>query len=624
MPTPQSSLDLFKEVKRRGLQGSLSTEKKALYDEAERRGMLGDSPQDLDVPRSQIFWPTNQPQSVQGLVARGQRQQRRDNLNAMRPSAGENVMGMADAGVTFMTGAAGQTAGGLAGLGRLVYEAYKGNPDPLNAAISGNGLSLENTSQFMTLSPSTEAGEDVLDFSSVPFEKIAEIAEGAGNKVLEITGSPFLATATQVGIESLPISLQNIRSASQVAGRRTDVRAVEQEAKNVGIDLGADPVDRSNQIINAGDRQVSGQAEAGENIFPVAESATNLANAQQAQVNNLYELARTRGDNTAVRDEAVIRVFSNADDALKADGFPLDTMPRVQGRMNALNGIIDNAGGQVPLNELETWRKSVNREIRRLGDDAEQQKALTELAKTYDGVMDDLFLTDMIIGDEFSISKWRNAREASREYFARWDSDRVMQKLREEDVTPREVKQMILGMNSINAPGPAVRTVNKLKEIFGEDSPEMRAIRSEMAFDVVRPLFNDRPNFDAFIRNYDNLIKNNGRLARDVFGEDALNEIEQIRRITGSIRENTSSGLGIDPTATAVRMLFGNTLSKNNARIRTAIALIKQTGQRAFSGSERQQIISGVLGYDISKPLFSFTSNVAPLGVSQTATEENN
>lgn len=627
MATPQSNLERFQEIKRRGLQDQLPPNIRSRFDEAERRGLLGaNEPQPeppvetLGAPRNQISWPTNQPQSVQGLVARSQRDTRRENLAAMRPSTGENVLGLGEAAGTFGTGALSSTAAGIAGSLELLYRAARGEEGALQSAIQ----TIESISQGGTYQPRTEAGQDALEAASVPFEKLSEVSQGAGNRVLDATRSPTLATATQVGIESLPaIAPPFARSSVRANRRSTDVGRVESEAQNIGLNIDADPVQRTQQLVDSADRQASGQRSAGENIEVVRDSVIAQREQANQRVNDLYTVARQEGAGVSVRDNVVVDIFSRADDQLRDQGFPVEDMQKLQGRIKRLDEIINRSDGEVNLNDLETWRKTLNRS--RVANDPEQNRALGVLRDNYDQVMGDLFNSDMISGDPAAIQRWVDAREARKEFVRRFDSDRTIQNLSREDATAREVKNWILGANSVNALGPSVRTVTKIKDMFGADSPEMQAIRAEMAFDVVGPLFDKEPDFNAFIRNYDNMTKKNNRLAREVFGDETLNDIASIRRFAGSVRDNTSSGLGLDPTAIGVRMLFGNSLSKNQAKIRTAVALLKQAGKTVFSGSERQQIISGVLGYDISRPVFSFSANVAPAGVVQTGiSQEDN
>ena len=502
-------------------------------------------------------------------------------------------------------------------MARLAYEAgVNKDPEALQNAINTS----ESITQAGTIGPFTEAGKDTLGIVGQAIEPLTEISEGAGNKVLDATGSPALATLTQVGLEALPSAPGVATGSTRSAVRGRDVGRVEAGAERAGIDLGADPITRNSQIVESGNRLTRGQTETSTSIAPVAESLSTRSATEKAKVSELYTTARAEGIDASVREGVINDVLGNV--AERLESFPVDVMPNVGSRINALNVILNEArDGAIPINRLETWRQSLGRS--RVSNDPAQNEALRRITEAYDDAIGDVFITDMISGSPAAIDRWTDAIDASRDFFKRFDEDTIIAKLQEADITPKEVKSLIFGMNSVNARGSAVRTVGKIKDIFGEDSPEMGAIRAEMGFDIVKPLLGETPNFNQFIRNYDNMIQNNGRLARDVFGEEALADIENVRKITASVRDNTSSGLSLDPLPIAVRMIWGNRLARNAAQLKLLIGIGDASRKRAFTGSERNQIISGLLGYDVSKSVFNFRTTGVPASAVQTLSEES-
>lgn len=568
----------------------------------------------------------NQPQAAQGLQAREERAQ--ESLSPQRGSLpivaqiarryveGVNPATLPDAALPIVTGAPSQVVGGLAGLAKFAYEAgVNRNPEALQEAV--------NLSQGITgagtIGPFTESGEDVLGIVGETIEPFTKASEGAGNKVLDATGSPLAATLTQMGIEALPAVPGAAPGMARLASRRGDVRRVEAGAERAGVDLGADPLTRNQQIVESGNRISRGQTEAATSIAPVAESLTTRSAAEQAKVKELYITAREEGIDSSVREVVIRDVLGDV--ATRLESFPVDVMPNVGSRINALGVILNEAkDGAIPINRLETWRQSLGRSRVR-GDDA-QNEALRQITQSYDNAIGDVFVSDMVSGSPAAIDRWTEAIDASRDFFNRFDEDKIIAKLQEADITPKEVKNLIFGINSINARGSAVRTVGKIKEIFGEDSPEMASIRAEMGFDIVKPLLGESPDFNGFIRNYDNMIEGNGRLARSVFGEEVVDEIENLRNITASVRDNTSTGLSLDPIALSIRMMAGNRLARNAAKLKFLIGVAKSGSKRAFTGSERNQIISGLLGYDVSKSVFNFRTTGVPTSAVQTLSEE--
>jgi len=79
------------------------------------------------------------------------------------------------------------------------------------AAAPVPGLSAGDTvrtvGSALTYQPRGEMGQAATELVNYPFEKLAEGAHWAGDKTLDATGSPGLATAVDTGIQALPIIL---------------------------------------------------------------------------------------------------------------------------------------------------------------------------------------------------------------------------------------------------------------------------------------------------------------------------------------------------------------------------------------------------------------------------------
>ena len=92
-----------------------------------------------------------------------------------------------------VTGAGAGMAGGLAYLGGLAT----GDTDRAKRWQ-------EATQNALTYQPKSATGQAVSAAAEYPFRKLGEGAEAAGQKVAEVTGSPALGAATNVGINLLP------------------------------------------------------------------------------------------------------------------------------------------------------------------------------------------------------------------------------------------------------------------------------------------------------------------------------------------------------------------------------------------------------------------------------------
>ena len=95
---------------------------------------------------------------------------------------------------TAMTVASGIPATIAGGLGALATEVF----------TDGDGAkAYENISNSLTYEPRTEAGQSSLNSVASFAEKIPDPVQAAGDAVYETTGSPLLATATQLGTTGL-------------------------------------------------------------------------------------------------------------------------------------------------------------------------------------------------------------------------------------------------------------------------------------------------------------------------------------------------------------------------------------------------------------------------------------
>lgn len=84
------------------------------------------------------------------------------------------------------------------------------------ATVAGNALGLTDKEPAdvvhaiggaLTYQPRGEYGKAATAAVMAPFEKLAEVGQGAGDKVLDATGSPALATAADTAINALPMAI---------------------------------------------------------------------------------------------------------------------------------------------------------------------------------------------------------------------------------------------------------------------------------------------------------------------------------------------------------------------------------------------------------------------------------
>ncbi len=110
--------------------------------------------------------------------------------------------GIADAALSLGSGAVATPLAGLAGLVGSVL------PGP-----KGQGADwVSKTQDALTYQPRTGVGQAITGAVAYPFQKLAEGADAAGQKVADVTGSPLLGTIANTGIQSLPMIAGKVAS----------------------------------------------------------------------------------------------------------------------------------------------------------------------------------------------------------------------------------------------------------------------------------------------------------------------------------------------------------------------------------------------------------------------------
>lgn len=142
-----------------------------------------------------------------------------------------NLLGPLDAGLSMASGAVAAPLAGLAGL-----------------ATGGNADTVHNVQDALTYQPRTEVGQGITNAVAWPFEKLAQGADYAGQKVADLTGSPAAGALTNTALQAAPMALTPAagrgargrvnRQAGEFADRRAanvEVDAARARARESGV-----------------------------------------------------------------------------------------------------------------------------------------------------------------------------------------------------------------------------------------------------------------------------------------------------------------------------------------------------------------------------------------------------
>lgn len=124
------------------------------------------------------------------------------------------VYPVAETAGNLATQAVALPVAGIAGLGALATNAIGlTETDPADVVHRVAGA--------LTYDPQTESGKHLTNAATYPFQKLAEAGRYVGDKTLEATGSPVLATAADTAVNALPMAIPVGRTATHTMPEKT-------------------------------------------------------------------------------------------------------------------------------------------------------------------------------------------------------------------------------------------------------------------------------------------------------------------------------------------------------------------------------------------------------------------
>jgi cytochrome c556 len=644
----------LQEIVNRGLEGRLSEDQRARLAELQKRGIIKPrvAPQPAgDAGRGMA---SLNPGGVVRYIGSNPEQRQQ-----MRRDVGEAAKGGGETLLTALTGSLAQIPAGIAGIITTVREGPKAGAERVRD-VQGR----------LTYQPRTQAGQETLEAVGRVMEPVSRAMEGAGNIVLDATGSPALATATRTALEGglgMLTGRVTPRSVASAVGRRRNAGAsMDQVQRGTGVDPGASLEAQGAQIRQSAER-LSGNREArGTDMDRVQQRVQQLRTDEGTRVDALYTEARgarvrepgvwtasqptrsqgatgtqvTRaGPRSFRRDDpnrlqyvegreaeasvsaaAARKLVDDVEAALEDFDIPiLQGANRRMAELRALRGV--DPTSSVFLEGFQRFRQRVNRAAKTR--DPYDGEALRTIKSTLDNFLESQFNADMVSGSAAALKKWTDANQAFRAYRETFNDNRVIRQLAQQQATPEEVRNWIFGANAVGAKAQSGEVVRRLKRVLGEDSPEFTALRQEATFDIVEPLLRETPNARQFINNYDKFARNNPTLARELLGGN-YPALQQLRDIVKGVDESMPPALRTRLNDVIARSAFGHNLSRRGMIVRTATDALDLM-RRAVGTSRKRQIMSQVLGYDPMQPLVparAVPAIAAPSAVGRAGAEE--
>jgi len=284
-----------------------------------------------------------------------------------------------------------------------------------------------------------------------------------------------------------------------------------------------------------------------------------------------YETARET--KTYVNTGAVSDLSRGIRTELSRVGYDLDDMPIVQKRLEDLRS--PKHIRRANLSEFEKVRKRINRNR---STNPSENAALDVIKSEMDRFLDNEFdnaaieaggnIESAISGDLAGVQVWKDARAAHIRWKENFYEDKAIANLIAKDSTPERYREWLMGATTMNARKEASQTINRMKEILGENHPAIQGIRQDFIFEIVEPLIKVEPNFRQFIRNYDTMVRRNPELVKALnLKADDLADLNHFATLQSRLPPNEFIPALKDIRSTIARLLVGHQIAKAQVRV---------------------------------------------------------
>jgi hypothetical protein len=550
------------------------------------------------------------------------------------PTAMDSLKGAGEAALSLGTGlAAGVISApvaGIAALGDIGLRKMAGVTEPSPSGEIVEKYTLDG------YQPKTPEGERMLDFATAPIRALDRGTTAAANATQDAIVesqtrdgrappsdlSAIPATAVKMGPDLLATAF-GMRFPRSPLERLSDVRRVERQASDFGVDLTAKNDVQTSQLQNAAD-QMEPASTPSENLEALPDAIRRQRSNESKRIGGIFDEAEQGGAQVPSRSAGSLQ-----------DRLTQATSRFITGDMRSVNDLLAESAGfgnaaktslsevmgvrnsaKVPVNDLFAFRAKINSNLPS-DTNSPEYNALSSMKREVDGFLNETLTNDLVSGNPEAIAKWQEAISQWSDFKTAFDENKVIRKLQDENATAEQVKNLIFGMNVVRAPRQAGVVIKGLKGILGEDSPEFQSLRSSALSELLLPVVDAEPNFAKFVKNYDAFVRNNPTLANELFDTSTLEQMKGLRDFAGAIEKNAPIETRIRNAGlarTAAVMAAGERFAKSAVRI-SFITRALQAIKPNAGDARKNKMLTELLGYDPRASLFTTepVRNVAAL-----------
>lgn len=267
---------------------------------------------------------------------------------------------------------------------------------------------------------------------------------------------------------------------------------------------------------------------------------------KQMEMKGQYKTAYGDVDPTALRllSEAVDPLESRVLGILKERVVDPKLTPASRSAVGEIRSIIPKTGKanvtDISLKTIETTRKKLN-ELYKAGANETDRGNVSAIIKEFDSWLDDSISDGLIRGDISQLDKLKEARSLFSKYketfptkdtakLADSDAARVIRTIVEKDLQPSEVMNLLYGKSAIGESQSAVRTVQRLKKMFGNESNDFKQFQESAFVRLTRDSQGNMLPASKIVKTIDELFMGKGSaLTRELFDATQINTIRKLR-----------------------------------------------------------------------------------------------
>lgn len=267
---------------------------------------------------------------------------------------------------------------------------------------------------------------------------------------------------------------------------------------------------------------------------------------KQMEMKGQYKTAYGDVDPTALRllSEAVDPLESRVLGILKERVVDPKLTPASRSAVGEIRSIIPKTGKanvtDISLKTIETTRKKLN-ELYKAAANETDRGNVSAIIKEFDSWLDDSISDGLIRGDISQLDKLKEARSLFSKYketfptkdaakLADSDAARVIRTIVEKDLQPSEVMNLLYGKSAIGESQSAVRTVQRLKKMFGNESNDFKQFQESAFVRLTRDSQGNMLPASKIVKTIDELFMGKGSaLTRELFDATQINTIRKLR-----------------------------------------------------------------------------------------------